>query len=370
MTILSFTLIFLYSAAITFLLIGLISGRWIANDEPDFKHAAGITVVVAFRNERNNLPALINSLMRQDLPREFWEIILVNDGSTDGSAEQMKNLKSDVHLRLLSLPKGQMGKKQALLYGISHARYSIIVFTDADCTHSPQWLSTIAAQMEHHDFLQCEVVPVVDSGNLLSMFEALDYVSLMAVSAASFSLGCPVIASSANMVFNSQKIYVDASALRTDIASGDDMFLLHHAKRLKGLRIGFASSSAIAAHTRFDGGLIGFFRRRSRWASKSLAYNDLQTILLGLLVLSINLLLVVLLMLTIAGTVKPLLLFFVWLAKGLVDFSFMAYYLYRTKQLKLLSVFILLQVLYPFYISASAIVGFIKGTSWKGRSIG
>lgn len=370
MIIFSAILISFYLLAILWLLSGLLSNRWLKTDSSSSNAFDGISVIVAFRNERANLPKLLESLRVQDLPNGLWEVILVDDGSTDNALQLVENSMNGIPVVSLVLPEGQSGKKQALLYGLSRARFNTIAFTDADCIPGPQWLSTIAQSMKHLHFLQGEVSPQVVKGDFFSMFEALDYLSLMAVSAASFSNGRPVIASSANLAFNRSAVMVDAKALKTHMASGDDMFLLHHAKSKPGLRLGFLASPQIAVGTVFDGGIKGFISRRSRWASKALAYTDPDTILLSAVVFIFNLWLAVLIVLSILGIVHPALPLATIAAKTLVDFPFLVYYLTKTSQQKLLVVFIPLQIVYPFYISFTAIVGLLKGTVWKGRITG
>ncbi|HDP74698.1 MAG TPA: glycosyltransferase [Bacteroidales bacterium] len=368
MILFSAILITIYIIAILWLLTGLLTNKWLKTSKVGSENIHGISVVVAFRNERENLPKLIASLEAQDLPHEHWEAILIDDGSTDNGPNLVMASQNQLPLKPLVLPNGQAGKKQALLLGISQARYDTVVFTDADCIHTPQWLSSIVESMGNADFFQGEVKPQFERGSILSMFEALDYLSLMAVSAASFAVGKPVIASSANLAFRRSKVSVDGKILRTDIASGDDMFLLHHAKSIHGLRFKFLASPQVAVHTSFSGGIKGFISRRSRWASKAKAYTDSLTLLLSILVFTMNLWIVFSAILSVLGVVTFTLPITLVAAKTLVDFPFMAYYLFKTKQQNLLVVFIPLQMVYPFYVTIAAILGLIKGTTWKERT--
>lgn len=361
-------LITIYIVAILWLLSGLLTNKWLKANRAGSENVNGMSVIVAFRNERENLPKLIASLEAQDLPHELWEAVLVDDGSTDNGFDLVMASQNQLPLKPLVLPNGQAGKKQALLFGLSEAKYDTIVFTDADCTLTPQWLSSIRESMENADFFQGEVKPQVKRDSILSMFEALDYLSLMAVSAASFAVGKPVIASSANLAFRRSKVSIDGKVLRTDIASGDDMFLLHHAKSIHGLRFKFLASPQVAVQTSFTGGIKGFISRRSRWASKAKAYTDFLTLLLSILVFTMNLWIVLSAILSVLGVITFTLPVMLVAAKTLVDLPFMAYYLFKTKQQNLLVVFIPLQIIYPFYVTFAATLGLIKGAPWKGRT--
>lgn len=365
----SFILVLLYVFAILWLLLGLLGNNWVGVEGVAVQEVNGISVIVAFRNESERLPGLLGSLQSQDFPDHLWEAILVDDGSTDCGPELLSEHAQQLPIKLLKLRENRFGKKQAILLGLSQAKFNTIVFTDADCTHPPQWLSTIAAQMDYIDFLQGNVKPLASSRSVVSWFEALDYAALMAVSAGSFGMGRPVIASSANLAIKRSLIKVDERTIRADVPSGDDMFLLHHAKTIPGLRLGFKALQHLAVETSFTGGFKGFIERRARWASKASAYTDIDTILLASLVFALNFWIVLLLFATVSGFVGSGVLLSLWLVKMFTDFVFLSTFLFKTHQQKLLLVFVPLQLIYPLYITFSAIAGLLIGVTWKGRTI-
>ncbi|GAC1649245.1 MAG: hydroxychlorobactene glucosyltransferase CruC [Ktedonobacteraceae bacterium] len=91
-----------------------------------------ISVIVPARNEEANLPRLLASLLRQDYP--LYEILIVDDGSTDATAAIVRNYSKD-GVRLISLkglPDGWTGKNHACWVGAQHARYPWLLFVDAD----------------------------------------------------------------------------------------------------------------------------------------------------------------------------------------------------------------------------------------------
>ncbi|MDI3526938.1 MAG: hypothetical protein PWR03_1121 [Tenuifilum sp.] len=368
MQIVSLILFLLYAIAILILLGGLLSSKWVRKNNVYRTENRKVSVIVAFRNERGCLTELIKSLAGQDLQYNHWEAILVDDHSSDGSYELALSLAQGLPVSLYKLPKELKGKKSALLFGLSKAQHDIVAITDADCVLPSSWLREISFEMAHTDFFQGEVRPIVGARSLISWFEALDYTSLMAVSAASFALHRPVIAASANLAFNRKLIPVDSESIRLDVHSGDDMFLLHAAKKQKIRRMRFLSSTNIAVQTYFDGGLNGFLNRRIRWASKAKSYTDIETIILASIVFAINAWLVMLLVLGALGFFDIMFPLKIWFWKSALDFIFLFTYLIRTNQLKLLVVFLPLQVVYPFYITLAALTGLIKGITWKGRT--
>ena len=85
-----------------------------------------ISVVIAARNEASRLPDRVANLLEADYPGRR-EIIVVSDGSTDGTAEVLQPLRGC--LRLIEVPRG--GKAQALNAGVAAATGDIVVFADA-----------------------------------------------------------------------------------------------------------------------------------------------------------------------------------------------------------------------------------------------
>lgn len=359
------TIIFslLYAVLLILLLVGFF--RSIHQSKSCVK-AEGVSVIVAFRNEEKNLQHLINSFNAQVLPYELWEVIFVDDNSTDGSFELINSTSKNFNFKLIKLSNVK-GKKSAIIEGVKNSNFDLIAITDADCTVSTIWLSDL---MEHSDYALIQRPVIVETHHsLVNMFEALDYASLMATSVGSFGLGRPVIAASANLAFRKDLIDVNSESLRADISSGDDIFLLHSAKRKKGNRLSFDLSRKGFVSTRFDGGIAGFIRRRKRWASKASGYKDFDTISVALIVLLFNLWIVSLSVLLLLGYSSIYNLLIAWLVKTAVDFPLLFVFLKRTNQLKLMLVFLPLQLIYPFYISYSAIAGLFGGQIWKGRQI-
>ena len=101
-----------------------------------------ISVVVPFYNAERYISACIKALLSQSYPRYRYEIIMVDNNSTDGSPEIVKLYPS---IKLLSETK--QGAYAARNTGVSHSKGEIIAFTDPDCIPSPSWLERISTVM-------------------------------------------------------------------------------------------------------------------------------------------------------------------------------------------------------------------------------
>ena len=108
--------------------------------------AKGISVVIATFNEKENIEKTI-FLIRNTLRYTIHEIIIVDDGSQDGTIDIAKNLAN------VAISKMHEGQTISLLYGMRLAKYPIIVTIDADMENNPKYISTLAEQTSRFDIV-------------------------------------------------------------------------------------------------------------------------------------------------------------------------------------------------------------------------
>ena len=97
-----------------------------------------ISVVIPIYNEEKNLPTLYAELKKVLEKINFdWEIVLVNDGSKDGSIVELKKLaQSDSRVKVLDFSRN-FGKEAATTAGCCFAKGDAVVTMDADLQHPP-----------------------------------------------------------------------------------------------------------------------------------------------------------------------------------------------------------------------------------------
>ena len=119
------------------------------SDLPDPEPGVHVSILIPFRNERKNLPYLLNDLLGQTYPADRMEVLCINDHSEDGSACLFDSLRrTSLKLSCLDLPEAKSGKKEALAYGMDQASGNWIIQLDADCRIGPGFVSS------HMDFLK------------------------------------------------------------------------------------------------------------------------------------------------------------------------------------------------------------------------
>ncbi|MEX0810583.1 MAG: glycosyltransferase [Chitinophagales bacterium] len=251
-----------------------------------------VSIVIAFRNEAENLPALLKDISAQKYPEKLFEIILVDDHSQDNGSELIKSVETN-NIRLLSLNDDESGKKVALQKGIQTSDAELIVTTDADCRLPELWLRTIINKFEK-DNAKLIAGPVVFERNLkvFQLFQSLDFIGLQVLTGGSFALGKPVMCNGANLAFE-RKAYLEHSLQKqkNGLASGDDVFTLFALQEKFPDKVFFLKNANAIVSTVSAKDFSSFWQQRLRWASKSAKFGKWWITAIMALVFFFNLIL-------------------------------------------------------------------------------
>ena len=105
-----------------------------------------VSIIVPFFNSEQYIKDCIESLLHQENVAEPYEVICIDNGSTDRSAA-VASAYPEVIMRETSTP----GAYAARNIGIKQAKAPLLAFTDADCLVAPDWVSSIRAGMADPD---------------------------------------------------------------------------------------------------------------------------------------------------------------------------------------------------------------------------
>lgn len=132
-----------------------------------------VSVIVPVRNEAQQIGACLRSLMQQDFPTNRMEILIVDNASTDGTAQICRNLGFP------PLYESRPGAGLARNRGLAAARNELVAFTDADCELPGDWLNRIVMALEDTDAVMGWVDPAPDDSGYALARAALhrDYLS-------------------------------------------------------------------------------------------------------------------------------------------------------------------------------------------------
>ena len=98
-----------------------------------------ISILIPCYNEEKSLPMLYPELVKlmESLPAYEWELMFVNDGSRDGTLQEIKRLRQqDVRVNYVDLSRN-FGKENAMLAGFDYVTGDCMVIIDADLQHPP-----------------------------------------------------------------------------------------------------------------------------------------------------------------------------------------------------------------------------------------
>lgn len=279
-TIILFSILFIYIILLTIWAIAWCKAqKFVAtdNEEP-------FTVIVPMHNERYHIGYLLKSMLRQS--DYLDDVIFVCDHCTDGTLEFIKRFTRDYKQAHVVENPFQQGKKQAIKYGVSLAKYNKIAIVDADCQLPICWSRTIKSfHAEYNPNLLIAPVAMISDGSFLGHLFELDFLALQVCTAGSAFAGHPFMCNGANLSFD-KDTYLNHNS-HQEYTSGDDMFLLTDVKQKKGNILYIKNSNSIATtstpHTIHD-----FLRQRTRWLRKSSGYSNSQLFFIGTIIFLAN----------------------------------------------------------------------------------
>ncbi|MBU0519712.1 glycosyltransferase, partial [bacterium] len=236
-----------------------------------------VTVLVAARNEEASIGKLLDSLLLQDYPAELCEYIVIDDGSTDRTAERVSEFstKHD-HIRLLSLqddPSRTMGpKKRALTAGVEASQGSIILITDADCEVQPGWISGMAAEFGEDVQAVSGRVRFQQPVGFWGRLAAFEGVVNAVLNAAVINSGGALSCSGANFAYR-RSVFTSLGGYDKDrkSISGDDDLLLQKIRSSKG-RIRFNNRLESTVSTSGPVAATSYWSRKRRHLSAGSRY--------------------------------------------------------------------------------------------------
>ena len=333
-----------------------------------------VSVIIPFRNERDNLLKNLKSLEVQTYPKNKYEIIYVNDCSTDNSVEIIETNKGDDNIKVISVPgdfSPNAHKKRAIRFGVENARGKIIITTDADCTYNQDWLSTLLKYMDDETAFVSGPVEFEDNGKFFGNLQRIEFAGLVISGAGLIGTNRPIICNAANIAYR-KKIFEQVNGFddQLKLSSGDDELLMQKIWKETDYKIKFCPDKKAVVKTAPNKTLKQFYQQRKRWASKGLFYADKLLILKLILIFLFYLSLPVQLILAVLLSAK----FFLLLVISLLLKAFSECLVMKkgTELLfdkKLLSPFIFAEILHIPYIIISAISGIFGNFTWKERKV-
>ncbi|WP_046755069.1 glycosyltransferase family 2 protein [Kordia jejudonensis] len=366
------------SIAIYIVMIGcFIVGFW---KQPTIKQQEHInpvvdfSVIIPFRNEASNLPALLESITQIQYPTTKVSYWFIDDDSEDDSSEIIERFQQEhpeINISVLKNKRvSSSPKKDAIRTAIRQIKSNWIITTDADCILPTNWLQLFNQEI----FLKrprmiAAPVSYKNTASFFSYFQLLDFLSLQGTTIGSFGLKAPFMCNGANLAYQKEAfLEVQGFAGNDTIASGDDVFLLEKFIKKWPNRIHYLKSRAVVIYTFPVATFSELISQRMRWASKSAKYSLARGKLVGAVVMLMNILICLLPLLLLFTSVSWQLIVLILVLKFLVDSLLLAQTFRFTGQKIRFLYFIISAFLYPFFTVFVFLSSLFTSYTWKNRA--
>jgi cellulose synthase/poly-beta-1,6-N-acetylglucosamine synthase-like glycosyltransferase len=271
-----FLMLILYLFMLYILSIGFKNNPVVNN-----KYLPPVSVIVSMHNEQDNIASCLDQLLAQDYPSEKFEIILINDRSTDKTLELIQTYADQYpHIKAISITDRLLElapKKRAIDTAVRIAGGEIILFTDADGRTQPGWVTQMISYFNEDVGMVIGYAPYTTDApyhRIVHKLLALEYFTHAAVAAASSGIEIPVTCVGTNMAYRKQ-VYLQLGGFGKykNYPSGDDDLFLQRVRDETKCKIIYADAPNTHVYNDPPENWKKFYHQRLRYASKGLFYN-------------------------------------------------------------------------------------------------
>ncbi|MFL5789101.1 MAG: glycosyltransferase [Flavisolibacter sp.] len=329
-----------------------------------------LSVLIPARNEESTITQLLNAINEQTYPKDRFEVIVIDDFSTDHTVEKVKSFSSDnLFLIQPSCSAEKSSKKKAIESGVEFAKGELIITTDADCVPDPLWLETINQfYIQKQSTLIASPVKYVYDFTILGIFQSLDFLTLQGITAASVASRSLTLCNGANLAYT-KYTFEEVNGFKgiDHIATGDDLLLMYKIYSKGPEKVQYLKSKTAIVSTSPMHSWKQFISQRKRWGSKSFIYKDQRILWVLAFVYMLNLLFIILLAYSFFHPAFWLFSLAYLLFKSLIEWRFVNSVARFYNEQALMKYFILFQPLHILYTVAIGIISQVGTYEWKGR---
>ncbi|MEO9485013.1 MAG: glycosyltransferase [Ekhidna sp.] len=229
------------------------------------------TVIIPVRNEADTIDAILNRLNEQEYPKDFFEVIVVDDFSEDQTVTIAKKTMESlsISIRLIQLKdEARQGKKHALTAAVKEASFETILTTDADCWFGKEWIKSFNDAFESDTNMVAGPV-VIEGQGFFARLQQVEFAGLMGFGAVTITEENPSMCSGANLGFR-KKAFEEVGGYTNNLftPSGDDEFLLFNIMQKFPNSARFLKSEKAIVNTPAHAKFYSFINQRTRWTSK------------------------------------------------------------------------------------------------------
>lgn len=324
-----------------------------------------VSVVIAARDEEENIGDCLESVLNQTYPPTNFEVIVANDRSTDGT-QRVCDRYAEKYPQLTSFETTEdpqlRGKPNALAQAIDRARGTIIMITDADCVVPNTWIEATVKRYGSDVGIMGGMTLQFASRHFEGM-QSLDWAYLLGIAAATAALRNPLSTIGNNLSFR-KEAYLEVGGYRKiPFSITEDYALFQAIIRTGRWDYRYPLDEKLLVMSKPCPTFRDLIRQKKRWGTGGL---DMK--LSGFLIMAMGFAMHSFILFSV------LLSGFLWsalaaLVKGVADYVFLYQVLKRVKRIDLLRYFYSFQLYYWLYVIVLPFIVFFGGrVMWKGRT--
>lgn len=237
----------------------------------DIKDYPFVSVIVPSRNEENNIPNCLESLVNSDYPKDKYEIIAVNDRSSDNTekiirefAKRFPNIKP-VNVKQDNSERNLKGKPGALQAGIDEAKGKYLMMTDADCIVNPEWIKKTALTMEAGNLDLMPSFTLISGKKLFDKIQANEWIYMHTMASAGVGHNTPLGCYGNNLTIKRNKYEELGGYSNIDFSVTEDL-ALEKAVFNSGGNVHYHCDKATTVTTLPVTGISEYLKQKKRWA--------------------------------------------------------------------------------------------------------
>ena len=232
-----------------------------------------VSVIVAARNEEDNIGDLFEDLSHQTYPQKQLQIIISDDRSTDSTwsiiSKYVNKYNNFYGVKIAKLSKTMTPKKYALTKAIENSNGEIIISTDSDCRVLNTWVESIVETFDEKTGIVLGYSKIdTESKHFFDHYQSIDFLALMSANAGTLGWGNAWTGSGQNIAYRRSDFdKINGFNPVADKVSGDDFYLVQAISKISNAKYNTNPNGFVK--TKPSESISKFFSQRIRWASNT-----------------------------------------------------------------------------------------------------
>lgn len=283
------TAFLVYFSRAVFFVLGSKKGRLKLRDINIEKYPF-VSVIIPAKNEENNIKNCIQALNNSNFPKDKFEIIVVNDQSTDKTQNILDDLKAQIpNFTSLTISNNDKkvipGKPGALDKGIELAKGELLLFTDADCLVNQNWIMSIAKTFINQKSDLVASFTLVEYNKFFGKFQAVEWLMSHTMASGGIGFGFTLGCFGNNMAITKDMYNKVGGYKKIPFSVTEDLALLQAVDKLGG-KLNYICTEESTVITKPIDTVINYLKQRKRWAlgGRSLGWKAVFFVVTSLLI--------------------------------------------------------------------------------------